>query len=386
MKIQLVIQGPLLSVGKTGKEDGVTVKYDCRPNVDRIIDYNERFGIFSNIVLCVWEDDIYADYDNQGVRKIRLPNNFKNATYRRSNGSVTINNKERQFYSSLQGCEELLKLGAKSTDLVLKLRTDQIFEFCILNDFVGSLDEKHLNKIFVPFLSHKTKAGMPAPKVHMSDYYILGKLRVLRNFFNVQLEENEMTESIHRDAFFRYAWSCFGEDLGVDFKYYFTKIGKIFEQHAEVVEKTYRELFYPLPKQCYDTLEWRGEATINNGRTDKHIYHDDWCEHKFRNAYLQTIRKSRAKVNKLNFAYVIDYDKYWCLQNAASVRSIVWRPLLMLHEKIGRVYNLLGRVVKKKRAEFVRIADSGRDGKISLLNVGSAGSLQQKYKGNPPEK
>src|SRR3989344_3877342 len=124
-KIGLVIQGALLSVGRTGnklhqtpeqlKKEGGVIEYDCRENIQKIID---DFGhLFDEIVVSVFDNQLK---DGDGWRGAKIvsaadPGGIK------QEGHYKDNNKYRQFLSTLNGLKELEKSGVQ---YAVKTRTD----------------------------------------------------------------------------------------------------------------------------------------------------------------------------------------------------------------------------------------------------------------------
>lgn len=308
-KINLIIQGPILSCGKTGAQDGEIVKYDCRENISKIIEFNNEHEIFGSIVLCLWGNDPFREYDFGPITKKIIPDEFEEIYYRRSDGRLTVNNKTRQWFSSAEGCRGLVSLGVGEDEYVLKLRTDQFFDFSILLKFISSLGQSDQGKVFVPFFSNKTNTGKPKPRIHLSDYYMFGKLNILMEFFDTQLKGPEFTLIPHRDAFFKYVWAKYHEELKIPKKFYYMRSGKIFVQNKVAVETGYNSLFHPLPGGCYMSLLWRGVAVKESGQSQYKIFAEEWGCQSFRDAYLKKIREEKRRINPLTFPLHIDIER-----------------------------------------------------------------------------
>jgi hypothetical protein len=335
--ISLIIQGPMLSKGITGKLDGKIVEYDCRKNIDEIV--SKYCHIFDYIVLCSWENDELAkNYNNPKIKKLLLNDKFKNKFQKIKNNNK-INNKERQFYSVLKGCEFFEKKGYEG--LVLKIRSDQIFNLKKIKDFSQKKEIINSNKIYVPFISQKNfKDNSPNPIIHFSDYYFLGKLKNIKSFCKIQLYEKEKSESIHRDAFFRYAWKRFGKELNIKEKYYFSKNPLIIEENKEIVLKVYDELFAPMLKEFYDTLIWRGKSTKGNNQTKRHIYYEDWFHNNYKKKYLDILEKEKhISINFINYAYILDLKNY-CI-NSKFIKKKTGLKILFFWEVIGKYYSMI---------------------------------------------
>jgi len=338
--VNLIIQGQLISKGITGAFDPKekayrTVTFDCRKNLDTII---SKYGhLFDNIVITTWKNQPIT-YTNKNAKILYLEDKFDQEYLKTTNAKIPkINNKQRQFYSTLKGCEYLESKGHKEN--VLKFRTDQIIDFTKALPFFEK--EKNSNKIFIPFILLK-RNNIIYPKIHFSDYYFYGKLQNIKSLCDIQLKEKERANTPHRDVFLKYAWHKFGKTLGVDEKYYHyhCRTGFIFKQNAKIVEKTYKELFAPMPKQCLSSLIWRGEPISD--RILEHIYYEDW-QSGVKEQYLSAIRNNKKpSINFLNHQFTMDesYNNY----NPSKTKRI-----------IGKYYTYsLYFIYLKKRLELLR--------------------------------
>ena len=300
--VSLVIQGPLISKGITGaflpgKSEYKLVEYDCRKNLDTII---EQYGhLFDHIVICTWKNQEIS-YQHKGATVLELEDTFGEEYLEIISEPVKkINNKQRQFFSTLKGCEYLESIGYHGN--VFKFRTDQIIDF---NEAVSFFEkEKDSEKVFIPFFSHKYKTTL-YPKIHFSDYYFYGKMKNIKQLCSAQLQGTERTDNPHRDVFFRYAYERFGKELGVDEKYYFGRTSFICKQNARIVAKAYNELFAPMPKKCLTSLIWRGEPISQ--RIAENIYYEDWITG-VKEEYLKAIIESKkVSINRFSEPYLID--------------------------------------------------------------------------------
>jgi len=306
--VSIIIQGPLISKGITGafnpKEKGYrTVIFDCRKNLDTII---SKYGhLFDNIIICTWKNQ-EVTYNNKNAKILYLEDTFDHEYLKTTNAKIPkINNKQRQFYSTLKGCEYLESIGYKGN--VLKFRTDQIIDFTKAKAFFEK--EKDSDKIFIPFILLKHDKAI-YPKIHFSDYYFYGQLSNIKTLCSIQLKEKERANTPHRDVFFRYAWHKFGETLGVDEKFYHQRTPFIYKQNAKIAEKAYDELFAPMPKSCLATLIWRGEPI--SPRILEYIYYEEW-KSGTKEQYLFAIRNNKKPfINFLNYQFAIDesYNGY----------------------------------------------------------------------------
>lgn len=263
----LVIQGPLMSKGRTGKtanimfenlsEDDI-VNYNCLDNIEKLIKtYRENFD---HIVCVTWRnqsESILTDLKNIFLEDelLLLEDNTK---FIPPKGEVVpANNKNRQFLSTLEGMKKLETLGC---EYAVKIRTDQFLNCSLLiNQIVDLLDEeKYKETIFIPWLDFSSYYSV----INIPDFYFGGKTSVVRRFCEKNLSEPDFFENIHLDIF--YKWSCFDHE---DLKYklavqtYIRLLGATGNNFftRKIVKKSIGIKFYPLSSLIYESVYWRGE-------------------------------------------------------------------------------------------------------------------------------
>ena len=130
MKIGLIIQGPLVSYGKTGKTIVYTplqlVKsknsmknFDCVENVKNILDSSKK--TFHETLLVTWEDKNMAEsLNSSNVLILKDEDKFKGKVTSLS-GPRNWNNVFKQAKTTYEGVLALEKLGC---EYVVKTRTD----------------------------------------------------------------------------------------------------------------------------------------------------------------------------------------------------------------------------------------------------------------------
>jgi len=106
----LVVQGPLISSGKTGLLNPYNQKrIDCRSLIDKQI--GEWSDYFDCIVIATWEDQPAYESIYKNVVLLYLEDPYEIKTRKRSNGIDKVENKKRQFYSTLSGIQCLSDYG-----------------------------------------------------------------------------------------------------------------------------------------------------------------------------------------------------------------------------------------------------------------------------------
>ena len=195
-KIGLVIQGPLLSIGRSGgnlhkspeelRKSGGVIEFDCRDNIQRIV---SEFGyLFDEIVVSTWDNEVKEGDGWQGVRLVSQPDpgGIKRP------GHYKDNNKFRQFISTLRGLQELEKSGV---DYVVKTRTDIYLDFDkLLESFFNEIKHNKNPKLIGATVVHR-------PTFLLHDLYFISTLKAMKGFCEAILNYDrfEFIPSVHRE-------------------------------------------------------------------------------------------------------------------------------------------------------------------------------------------
>src|SRR3989344_3566185 len=134
-KVGLIIQGPLVSRGKSGRmlhmrrviPERDYVVYDCRENIQTMI---EEFGhLFSRIVISTWKNELRPDDSWEGANVIASSDEALPQKHHK--GTSLPDNRFRQMFGMLAGIEYLE--AHSDVDMVVKIRTDQYIDLgCLL--------------------------------------------------------------------------------------------------------------------------------------------------------------------------------------------------------------------------------------------------------------
>ncbi len=246
MKYGLLIQGPLLSYGRTGKNvlellhDATLIHFDCRETIRHNID---SYGdLFDQIVVSTWDDHIFPDFNIEKGELLRLLDNTRRVEDRKARrhwkNKDVPNNMLRQFYGTYQGLIEF-----KDIDYVVRIRTDQTLDLAALIRSLGDND-----KIKVAHVIRGSNV--------LADFYFAGRLNVMRELFSVLSRPDFISQDPHKDIVLRYAREKYFHEIGVDVGWYndyaTSKSSKIFAYMLNNV-------FSPLPRNIYESVIWRGE-------------------------------------------------------------------------------------------------------------------------------
>jgi hypothetical protein len=326
-KIGLVIQGPLLSIGRTGnnlhaspeklQKEGGVIRYDCRGNINRII---EEFGhLFDEIIISTWDEEVKPGESFPGAKLISAPDpgGIKQV------GHYKDNNKHRQFISTLNGINELEKSGI---DYVIKTRTDISLP---------------LDKLLESFFAHDTtKIG--ATVVHpttflLHDLYFVAELKVLKKFCEAieAYDKFEFIPSVHRDMILKHAYLEYRSQIGVpDWAYFpFYPPSGISVNTRKIFDYMFEHVYFSLSPEVFRETLWRGTP--------------------FPEDHISSLTKGKVSDRKYNIPAFIstDWGRYFHFRQEVRGESIGWSDkLAIMIGKYGwKAWNLLREVVRKVR-------------------------------------
>jgi hypothetical protein len=258
--IGLIIQGPLISYGRTGEtvdipaskvKDTDIVSYDCRINLDKIID---SYGhLFDEIILSTWNDNI--EYYNNKIKVIKIKHeiipDILSKNHKAQNKYTQQNNMLRQYIGTNIGINSFeLKI-----DYLVKIRTDQFLQLDhIVNWLLNNKDE---HKIGVP---HRYKN-----EIYLSDFYFAGRYDLLKEYYNILSDKGTfgkiiISENPHLNGIIKYAYEKFYNIINLPTEYYSNK--KTYEL-AYIYIFMMNYAFISLPFIVYENLNWRGKNLTN---------------------------------------------------------------------------------------------------------------------------
>ncbi len=312
-KIGLVIQGPLLSIGRTGNKlhetpgqiikDGL-VYYDCRPNIERLI---KEFGhLFSRIVVSTWDNEVKEGDGWEGATLIHVPDpgGIKQKNHYKDN------NKFRQFLSTLNGLIELEKEGV---DYAVKIRTDIYLDLRgLLDSFLADLAE-HPNHRAV----YATVTNPATYLLH--DLYFAAELRVLKDFCEAILgfDRFEFIASVHREMILKHAYMFYKAEIGVPDWAYFPVAppAGVCRETREVFDFMFQNVYRALRPEIFRQTLWRGT----------HFGADH---------FEMIYGGQKARAYDLSSLIAIDWMRYYHFREQISEKKIL--PVDRFKAKIGR--------------------------------------------------
>jgi hypothetical protein len=192
MKAGLLIQGPLISSGRTGRSLGpgqdqsLIVDFDCTENLQRA----HTLGLthFDAVVIVLWEEDAWW-IEGSGIPRrdflvLKEPNWEE---FQEIKGS--FKNKYRQYFACLNG---LMRLSEFNCQVFSKIRSDQSVDLHTLAGVTRSIEEKY--ELLFPNIQSLDSA-------FLEDFYFSGKTNFALKLFNSLMYEKEISRNTHADIF-----------------------------------------------------------------------------------------------------------------------------------------------------------------------------------------
>ena len=258
MKIGLIIQGPLVSYGKTGKTIVYTplqlVKsknsmknFDCVENVKNILGSSEK--TFHETILVTWEDkNMPSSLDGSNVLILNDEHKFKGKVASLS-GPRNWNNVLKQAKTTYEGVLALEKLGC---EYVVKTRTD----LKINTDLLYKLSTKAFkqNKVLI---NNGLRNGTRYLEV---DDLILGAdIQVMKDWWGSILKY-KFFDGAHASVMRGLMWSLYGANDEIEIKDYFAvdpnNVSK--NLYFKAVD-AWKNKFFIIPNEFWKDTHFRGE-------------------------------------------------------------------------------------------------------------------------------
>ncbi len=267
MNIGLVIQGPIVGGGLTGKTygEGKTgapkSSFSSFNALEDVLNNLKSATKFKHIVVSTWENqptETLANYISTSTRFSLIHNQDPTpnpATIRMPISGIPFlheANKVRMFFSTRMGVEELIK---HKVDYVVKIRTDQTLNLNLLYEEFEIFIVDREKKIFVPSLRENS------PWV-VSDFFFGGEVSIIRNICKfMENNQQEFHDDLHKDFFFKthfltkgifenHRWGDFLIDTNSD---------PISPNTDKIVKESILELWAPGSESLYKSIVWRGE-------------------------------------------------------------------------------------------------------------------------------
>lgn len=269
MKIGLIIQGPIISGGLTGKTQGngrtrvnasQLVNFNCQDTIN--INIRCATNLFDSVVVATWEHEkIVMEDKSVTVLFLKDPTPQPPISRRPIPGFTDFNklNNVRQFFSVWSGANYLNGLGI---EYVVKIRSDQLINVKMLFQEFNFFISKVKKPFFVPFLYNTNRWMIP-------DFFIGGStddiLQISTEMMNLK---KQFHPNVHRDLFFKavlHYGTCLNLSLFPNAFIDEDKENIIMEQF---VEHAFNTIWHPGSEELYSSIVWRGES-IKKDFSDK---------------------------------------------------------------------------------------------------------------------
>lgn len=256
-KIGLVIQGPLLSIGRAGnnlhmspeelKRTGGVVHFDCRDNIRNII---SEFGhLFDKIIVSTWDNEVEPGDSWEGATLVSQPD----PGGIKQEGHYKDNNKFRQFLSTIKGLEELEKSGM---EYAVKARTDQHMDLGLMvSSYFKEVETRDESKAIGATVVHP-------PSFLLHDLYFVANTGVLKKFCESILayDRFEFISSVHREMVLKHACHEYRQKIGVPDWAYFPKNPPdgVSGETRKVFDYMFENVYFNLDPGIFKKTLWRG--------------------------------------------------------------------------------------------------------------------------------
>jgi hypothetical protein len=267
MKIGLIIQGPVISGGFTGQTQGfgrtratkeLLVNYNCESLINNNISNAKK--LFDEVVVCTWKNQLPTLNDSSvGLLLLDDPTPDPPVSRKAIKEFPDFNkrNNIRQFYSVLEGAKYLKSKGITHA---IKIRTDQGFNFNVLNEEFRDFISNSQKRFFVSFLNKNYPWVIP-------DFILGAEIDQLIKIAHYMCNsKKQFHENVHRDLFFK---AFFEQDLlyrNFNFYDFFIFEDKSNRDLNEIINFSLNHIWQPASKKLYESMIWRGDIMkIDNG-------------------------------------------------------------------------------------------------------------------------
>lgn len=268
----LLIQGPILSKGKTGQHFGngnlpIDDNYfDATETInDAIRKYADDFDL---VVVATWDSE-----DTTGILESDSVKILRSGVPNRRNRNKREPNSYRQFYSVLKGLDLADDFGCT---FVVKIRTDTSIDASNLL----SLCKYRPESIWVvPF-------QMPNC---ISDFIIAGNLQYLKGLSKQFLRHQFLRRSIHFELFYSYIYFRSNMWAKIRFWNYLPKTQYLTNAQAQLIRYSWNSYFSAIPQSIWNDILWRGYGIPNDSKKS-----DEQLDMKFETWLDAQVAKSRG--------------------------------------------------------------------------------------------
>ena len=295
LKSALIIQGPMVSIGRTGasltdSKNGVgrdqIVSFDCTEIVNLYV--NQHAKNFDAVVLSTWaEESTDGVISSPKLHILKSKDTLPGITPVSAASGYQGNNKYRQFWTIKVALEELASLDI---DVAVKVRTDNLVDASKLLEYMRS----DSSKLWFPKVN--------AQNNYLEDFYIAGSVQNLMLLCDAALNTKSLYKSVHLDLFYGYLRNVLEKKSHSIFDF-FPKERAWTQEQARLVECGNLLYFDYFPKSIWNKQVWRG---VGLSPTNKTLNENSPT---LPTRVLGSYRKSWSHFDSAAFAYYLLGDK-----------------------------------------------------------------------------
>jgi len=360
-KIALVIQGPLLSIGKGGHNAHISqnklkksdlVCYDCRENIKKLI--NDFGSLFDLIVISTWDNQIKAsDQWPAGVKIVAKPDP---GGIERP-GLYKERNKYRMFTGIKNALDEIDKIN-KKIDYVVRIRTDQYLDLWeLIKSFFRGLNNTNKNcyrneLIFVPLFR--------PVDFTVADFYFASTLQAMKKFCNAILSYDnfEFFPNVHREIILKHAYVLYKKKINVPDWAYFPRLPQrgASRKTKRIFRFMFENIYFSLSPETFRSIIFRGSPFTEKYLSSR-LRRKDLQSQKERNVYKKINQFFLLKKYNVPALASIDWERYFTFCQKFKGIELSWRNKLVIKAgKVGwdlwllfrRIVSIIKRLVLKR--------------------------------------
>ncbi len=244
MKIGIVIQGPVTSRGRNF-ESSNHITFNSSLYIKDLYEYGTKCGC--DVILVTWE--------GEDISQLQLPQTdvFQFREDMKLLSSNFLNNRKSSKYKQIflvrRGLE-ILKI--RNCDVVIKVRTDQLFDLKKLVDYLCDPSFRLENKILTLFADSRIIDSWV-------DFTFASKIDYLISTLDSYVSKKELFSSIHRDFFYHVGRQHKSFLQNVIYKCKLPYRPKKFSKsQVKLIRYIWETYFTLMPIEILQSLEWRG--------------------------------------------------------------------------------------------------------------------------------
>lgn len=240
--LHIIIQGPLLSIGKTARDietDKVhaeAIMFDCEQNILEQIHEIKKYLPNASISVVITDDNTLNSYVD--VEVLHDSYQFSGCEDQKNK------NKYRQFSSTLAGI-----IDQKSH--TMKIRTDMAFDWKNISQLMQN--QNFEDYIYVNFL-HTNFIEVP-------DFVFLGKTQRIKDFCNSMVNyKYDFLDNVHTDMTVKYIFQFYRKIVNISDIAYFVRVhGKANQLNRHIFNFAFENVYHALPFG-FHPITWRGDS------------------------------------------------------------------------------------------------------------------------------